>query len=239
MVCDPLLSTCYPTDTLCTLELTLDLPGRNYLYPDNSDLEGALLAIRVGSVHLPTDHDHFADAVSHPKPLPAMLTFESRAVPLNEWITLLPEAQQLVGVNDISIYNHPKPLPLRATPTVSSIVDGLHLPHRDVLPHAPTVYISGCSMNNGNPLPGVGVGRCLRARFPNAKLIGVDFSEEAGGLIDSVFDDVLVIGFAGCSTVQNHWDDVVELLRADPKAIYIPTMVCFLFCTLHALVVES
>ena len=201
------------------------MTGRNYLYPDNCELEGALLAIRVGSVHLPTDHDHFADAVSHPAPLPAMLNFEGRTVPLNEWVTLLPETLRLIEVKDISAYNQAKPQPLRATPTVSSIVDGLQLPHRDVLPHAPTVYISGCSLNNGTPLPGVGVGRCLRARFPNAKLIGVDFSEEAGGLIDSVFDDVLVIGFAGCSTVQNHWDDVVELLRADRKAIYIPTMV--------------
>lgn len=72
--------------------------------------------------------------------------------------------------------------------------------------------------------PGVGVARCIRSRFPNAKLVGVDYSEEAGGLIDSVFDDILVIGFAGCSTARNHWDDIVRLLK-DPRAIYIPTMV--------------
>jgi len=88
----------------------------------------------------------------------------------------------------------------------------------------PTVYISGTAMNDGNCMPGVGCARAIRARFPDARLVGVDFSEEAGGLIDAVFDDVLVIGFGGCSLVSDHWRDIINLLQDDPTALYLPTM---------------
>lgn len=200
--------------------------GRSYLYPIDPDAQGALLAIRISNVSLPTDHPGLT--VPPPEPLPLQLVFEGRQFPLGSWITMLSQHMRVPGVPDMADLNPDRPrmrLPVeRSLPSPRALVDSLNLPCReDALPHRPIVYISGCNMNDGNPLPGVGVARCIRARFPHAHLVAVDFSEEAGGLVDSVFDDALVLDCSAMADPRHHWHDIVALLRADPRSLYLPT----------------
>ena len=54
-----------------------------------------------------------------------------------------------------------------------------------------SVIISGCH-SGPNPSPGLGVGRSLRAAFPQAHLIGRDFSAASTGLHADVFDEAWV-----------------------------------------------
>lgn len=56
---------------------------------------------------------------------------------------------------------------------------------------ATRVYVSGVH-SGPNPSPGVGTAHAIRARFPEAKLIAVDYSPASSGLSDPVFDDVRV-----------------------------------------------
>jgi diaminopimelate decarboxylase len=192
----------------------------------DSDAQGALLAIRIANVSLPTDHPSLT--VPPPEPLPLQLIFEGRQFPLGGWVTMLPQHLRVPGVPDMADLNPDRPRMRlsveRDLPSPRALVDSLNLPCReDALPHRPVVYISGCNMNDGNPLPGVGVARCIRARFPHAHLVAVDFSEEAGGLADSVFDDALVLDCSAMADPRRHWHDIVALLRADPRALYLPT----------------
>ncbi len=53
------------------------------------------------------------------------------------------------------------------------------------------VFISGVS-SGPNPTPGVGVARSLRQAFPEAKLIGVDYSNRSSGLHWHDFDEVQI-----------------------------------------------
>lgn len=53
----------------------------------------------------------------------------------------------------------------------------------------PVVIVSGCH-GGPNPSAGLGIARSLRRAFPNARLIGRDFSPLASGLHDPVFDEV-------------------------------------------------
>lgn len=51
-----------------------------------------------------------------------------------------------------------------------------------------SVIVSGC-YSGPNPSPGLGIARSLRRAFPDARLIGRDFSAAATGLHADVFDD--------------------------------------------------
>ncbi len=53
------------------------------------------------------------------------------------------------------------------------------------------IYVSGVH-SGPNPSPGVGVARCLRAAFPRASLIAVDYSTSSGGLRWNDFTDCIV-----------------------------------------------
>ncbi|HVG04701.1 MAG TPA: hypothetical protein VM937_07130 [Burkholderiaceae bacterium] len=53
------------------------------------------------------------------------------------------------------------------------------------------VYISGL-YSGTNPQPGIGLARSLRAAYPDAKLIGVEYSSRSSGLHFSDFDDLLL-----------------------------------------------
>lgn len=55
------------------------------------------------------------------------------------------------------------------------------------------IYITGLH-SDANPLPGTGVARSLREAFPDADLIGVDYSERSSGLHCTDFDNVFVPG---------------------------------------------
>ena len=200
---------------------------RNYLVPLDAMAKGAMLAMRISEPVLPTSDPYFPAEISAPPRLPDVLTWEGRTVPTGEWVTCVPQELRLEGVRDVVDFNPERraPIPHPATSN-HALVDAMALPGSEDAMRGlrPTVYISGNSMNDGNCMPGVGCARAIRHRFPDAKLIGVDFSEEAGGLIDAVFDDILVIGFGGCSVVNDHWADICALLRADPTALYLPTM---------------
>ncbi len=53
------------------------------------------------------------------------------------------------------------------------------------------IYISGVH-GGANPSPGVGIARSLRAAFPRAHLVAVDYSAKSSGLLWPDFDDGLV-----------------------------------------------
>src|SRR6266849_4697321 len=59
------------------------------------------------------------------------------------------------------------------------------------MPSPLTVIVSGCH-SGPNPSPGLGIASSLRAAFPDARLIGRDFSIAASGLHAAVFDEVWV-----------------------------------------------
>lgn len=54
-----------------------------------------------------------------------------------------------------------------------------------------TIYLSGVH-SGPNPSPGLGVASSLRQAYPDARLVGVDYSVESSGLHSDVFDDVWV-----------------------------------------------
>jgi len=53
------------------------------------------------------------------------------------------------------------------------------------------VFISGVH-SGPNPMPGVGIARCLRAAFPEACLVAVDYSARSSGLLWKDFNDCIV-----------------------------------------------
>ena len=53
------------------------------------------------------------------------------------------------------------------------------------------VFVSGVASGT-NPSPGVGVARCLRAAFPAARLVAVDYSRQSAGLGWPDFDEAVV-----------------------------------------------
>ena len=53
------------------------------------------------------------------------------------------------------------------------------------------VFVSGVASGQ-NPSPGVGVARCLRAAFPQATLVAVDYSRQSAGLAWQDFDEAVV-----------------------------------------------
>jgi len=53
------------------------------------------------------------------------------------------------------------------------------------------IFVSGVASGQ-NPSPGVGVARCLRAAFPDATLVAVDYSRQSAGLAWQDFDEALV-----------------------------------------------
>lgn len=53
------------------------------------------------------------------------------------------------------------------------------------------IFISGVH-SGPNPSPGVGTARCLRAVFPNACLVAVDYSARSGGLLWNDFTECIV-----------------------------------------------
>lgn len=55
----------------------------------------------------------------------------------------------------------------------------------------PTFYLSGVH-SGPNPSPGLGVARSLRAAYPHARLVAVDYSVESSGLHTDVFDELWV-----------------------------------------------
>ena len=62
----------------------------------------------------------------------------------------------------------------------------------------PVVYISGL-YSGPNPSPGVGIARSLRAAYPDATLIGIDYSNRSSGLHWSDFDEIWL---------QRPWDEL-------------------------------
>ena len=52
-----------------------------------------------------------------------------------------------------------------------------------------TIYISGL-YSGTNPQPGVGIARSLRQAYPNAKLIGVEYSNRCSGIHWPDFDEI-------------------------------------------------
>lgn len=63
----------------------------------------------------------------------------------------------------------------------------MHVHH----PEAPTFYVSGVH-SGPNPSPGFGVAQSLRAAYPHAHIVGVDYSVESSGLHSPVFDELWV-----------------------------------------------
>ncbi len=62
----------------------------------------------------------------------------------------------------------------------------------------PVIYISGL-YSGPNPSPGVGIARSLRDAYPNATLIGVDYSNRSSGLHWVDFDEIWI---------QRPWDEL-------------------------------
>src|SRR5215510_14873470 len=84
-----------------------------------------------------------------------------------------------------------------------------------------TVFISGL-YSGPSPSAGLGVARSLRAAFPSAKLIGVDYWAGSSGLHHDVFDSIWL---------KPAWDLMQDELYAreiravlDRGALWIPTL---------------
>ena len=61
-----------------------------------------------------------------------------------------------------------------------------------------TIYVSGL-YSGTNPQPGVGIARSLRRGFPDAKIIGVEYSNRCSGIHWPDFDDIWL---------QRPWDEI-------------------------------
>src|SRR5262245_53812343 len=55
----------------------------------------------------------------------------------------------------------------------------------------PRIFVSGVHSGT-NPSPGIGVARCLRETFPDARLVAVDYSPYSAGLAWADFDERVV-----------------------------------------------
>jgi len=114
--------------------------------------------------------------------------FGNYQVPLGEWFTTCPE-MNMRGLTNVV-------MPELSQRTSQKICDSYGLRHGAALTKSTlmTVFISGTCMNNGNPCPGVGTARCLRRAFGDSvKLVAFDYSLEAGGCKDPMFDEVNVV----------------------------------------------
>ena len=60
------------------------------------------------------------------------------------------------------------------------------------------IYVSGLYCG-GNPQPGVGIARSLRQAYPNAKLVGVEYSNRVSGIHWDELDDLWI---------QRPWDEI-------------------------------
>ena len=67
------------------------------------------------------------------------------------------------------------------------------------------IYISGL-YSGTNPQPGIGIARSLRAAWPDAKLIGVEYSTRSSGLHWADFDELYL---------QRPWDELDLTLHAE------------------------
>jgi len=109
--------------------------------------------------------------------------FDNFTVPVGRWFTTCPEITYPGFVRCLK--------PILTTRTDLELVDnyGLRL-GKCVGQPLFSVFISGNTMNNGNPCPGVGVARSLRRAYGSrVKLIAFDYSIFAGGIKDPVFDE--------------------------------------------------
>src|SRR3954469_8853181 len=86
---------------------------------------------------------------------------------------------------------------------------------------AETIFVSGL-YSGPSPSPGLGVARSLRAAFPSARLVGVDYWAGSSGLHHDVFD---------ATWLKPSWDLIEESLYAkeiqaelDRGALWIPTL---------------
>ena len=52
-----------------------------------------------------------------------------------------------------------------------------------------TIYISGL-YSGTNPQPGIGIARSIRLAYPDAKIIGVEYSNRCSGIHWHDFDDI-------------------------------------------------
>ncbi len=98
-------------------------------------------------------------------------------------------------------------------PKLSEIFNGLRKLDPSVCSYEDvTLFVSGCCTNGDNPLPGVGVARCVRQMFPGLRIVGVDQSLESSGMSDPVFDGIVVMDhFDGPTKIHDHWNEVCML----------------------------
>ena len=75
------------------------------------------------------------------------------------------------------------------------------------------IYISGL-YSGTNPQPGIGLARSLRAAYPEAKLIGVEYSSRSSGLHFSDFDDLLLQRPWEELDLQTYAETIGELLNS-------------------------
>jgi len=116
--------------------------------------------------------------------------FGNYTVPVGEWFTTCPE------INHPSLVKITKPYLAEHNNQMYADRYGLRMAHGTACAGEGlfTVYLSGTSMNNGNPCPGVGTARCLRRSFGNrVHIVAFEYSLKSGGLKDPVFDEVCTI----------------------------------------------
>jgi len=85
----------------------------------------------------------------------------------------------------------------------------------------PTIYISGVH-SGPNPSPGLGVARCLREAYPDARLVAVDYSARSTGIHSDIFDDVRIDRPWQELHLPTHFTEIRRLLESG--ALWIPTL---------------
>jgi diaminopimelate decarboxylase len=83
------------------------------------------------------------------------------------------------------------------------------------------IYISGL-YSGTNPQPGIGIARSLRAAFPNAKLVGVEYSNRCSGIHWQDFDEIDLHRPWDELDLDSHAEEVREIL--DSGAFWISSI---------------
>jgi len=199
--------------------------GEWFLPTSNPDADGSILAVKLTSGN---DRDVFPDCVQWND----VLTVQTRV-----WTTLLPQAlkgipncgilrssisedEQKAILSSVFMRRKKRPIPLEELQ--------VH-PHTKMVGRlAPSVYVSGNHMSN-NPMPGVGVSRAIRLRFPRAHITAVDCRiDNMSGRIDVTFDKNIALHFVlnhkkGKKNIDLYYRFLTEtFVSNNPTGMYLP-----------------
>ncbi len=217
-------------DTALHLEV-FDTTCPSWLWPSTADPNSSATSIQAWRVVVPPEAEAKAEAGTPP------VIFNGHVIPCNTWFTFSREVATRTSCRLVGHMRRPPSVTSSAQqpPLTKVATTSAHGPiplHMSLLkaspaPSAPsstavTVFLTAMTVNDANPLPGLGVARSIRKAFGDqVRLVGVDFSPEAAGLLSEVLDDTLVLSDFQLLKPGEHQGVVRQLLETTPNSLYL------------------